>query len=181
MVTTLFHEDRRDRQMEEYEGWSPKVRAFDKKHGASVVTGEGGAWLLFEDGAMREQSGFGVTMKEPPKDRYELARLKVRYCELRLRDAVGKFESMKDKLLQIAAVDRNARFVNPLPGFTIEEAEKTLLALQAEARNCKADLDKAKAACVETTPKEVSGVERVSARNRKDKEALRDMVNRIQV
>ncbi len=63
-------------------------KKFHSDHGGDpVVNGE---WLLYADGAHRENSVMGAAI-EPPKDPFKLAQLKVLYHRLRLKRAVADF------------------------------------------------------------------------------------------
>ena len=72
--------------------------AFDKKHGDFVVYGE---QILYQDGAMRECSVFGLSC-EPPKNPVKCQELIIRFWELKLGLAVEEFVVRKHMLLRRA-------------------------------------------------------------------------------
>lgn len=76
-----------------------RIEQWDARHGADgfVV----GGWVLFSDGAMRENSHMGA-MVEPPAKPWERAKAQLRYWEARLQAATSAFGSMKANLRQQA-------------------------------------------------------------------------------
>ncbi len=76
------------------------IQAFHEKHGPDFLSDDNG-WLLWPDGARRENSPYGI-MIEPDPDRHKRARDKCRYWQLRVDRAVSEFDHLKAGL-QMAA------------------------------------------------------------------------------
>ena len=75
------------------------LKEFDAAHGHDFVSvGENGHWFLYADGAMRENSPYGAAI-QPPKNRFERAKLILQHREVWLARAVKALNDYQEKLL----------------------------------------------------------------------------------
>jgi hypothetical protein len=121
------------------------VWGFERENGNDGVVE--GHWVLYSTGAVRERSVYGVQMP-PPEDKYECAKNKVRYWEVRLDLAVTAFNDMRDGLGMSASVAHRQGAAPPS-----KEELKELRKLQREVRQTSRNLEAARMEVETTTPK----------------------------
>jgi hypothetical protein len=136
---------------------------FDKKHGGIDTAIEIEEIFLFPDGARRTPDyGYGAEFHEPPKDKYKLAQLLVRYHKQRLRLTKREFGAEKT---QVKGHCESRRHERMSPDKTRLRALKKL---QAKVFACQKALDGANAKLEAAIPEEVK------LKQRDEAEALAD-------
>ena len=106
---------------------------FDAEHGPEYVID--GDWVLFADGARRENAALSCTVLPSP-DPHERARWVLRYHEVKWRKAVKAFEDRKEFYLRHP-------LANPGPA-EVEAAARDLRALKTAANEALTELEKAR-------------------------------------
>lgn len=127
-----------------YRGGLENVKEFDRRHGeCSVVVG---GERLYPNGARRDVEPLGV-MIEPPESDFQCLKLKVRYWQTLVDEAVQVFYDAKRDLLQAAKGLSDRGFGPP----ELEEETTKLEQLQTIVKGRKRHLEEAKAE-LEKTP-----------------------------
>jgi hypothetical protein len=160
----------------DYGAINQRLAEFDARHGANVCEE---AWILFEDGAVREGNPMGPLM-EPPSDPHQLAKRKERYHAVLLRRAVSAFEDRKRYYARAAKANLNQQWCAPVP-VDAEAAAAELKALQAVVETCKRNHDQARAEVEKTVPASLKIRKEQDAANRKANETLLDRLKTIEV
>ena len=157
------------------------VTRFDEIHGADgppVRYGEGGAWVLFPDGARREYFVTAATMMVTTADPFEKAKRVRLYWEIRVRQAVAKFKETKQG---IALLARNA-IAQPGPQSPDSGgAVKHLQDLADQVKTLQAELDAAREAEKAAKPPEDLQREKTLAATRQAGEELLSAVESINI
>ncbi len=105
-----------------------RLEQFDAKHGESAYDGR---WIYYADGANRDRSPYGP-LNEPSADKLERHRCIVRYYEIRLDDAVKKFDETKKHMLENPGSHPDAK-ANVRKLRTLQRMAKYMGKLYAEA------------------------------------------------
>jgi len=150
-----------------------KIRQFDKKHGNDGINLNG--WLLFSNGARREQNPWG-RLCEPPTDLYFRSKLQVRYWSELTRKALDEFDELKHQLVSGA----NAAMAQGFPGPDSRFLDQ-LRQLANAAKACQSSLEEAQKQLTANTPEEVSLREQQDAWNRQRNQSILDELMSIQV
>jgi hypothetical protein len=153
-----------------------QVAAFDAKHGDYIVI-EG--WVLYETGAMREvQQPWGL-LKEPPEDLYQCAKLKVKFCELKLQLACEEFNMVKTRTMsQIRANLKERRCFAPAAQ---EESVAILQELKKKVKKYQKLLEEAKINLENSKPVQLREREISSENNRQANEQFLAELQKIEI
>ncbi len=153
-----------------------RVAAFNKRHGASVAYGE---WILFEDGARREQNPLGALI-EPPDIPWDRAKRIAQYHAIILDAAVKAFDRKRRYYMECAQGSLNQPFCPPA-AVDAAVAGAELRTLQAKVKEAKAAHDKATAAVEAAKPAYFREREQDNAANRAANQALMEQLSKITV
>jgi hypothetical protein len=153
-----------------------RVHLFDKSHGAFICVNE---WLLFEDGARRERNPLGALIS-PPQDSRQRAQNIVQYHQERLKLAVAEFDHFKKNHMINAKVALRQSNV-PAPVEQPDSIISKLRTLQEKVKQCRKQLDKAKAELDKHTPQRVRDVQATNNRNREASQNLLKEISAIEI
>lgn len=150
---------------------NPIVQQFYETHGRHVYSGN---LLIFEDGAMLENSASGLgAMKEPSPDPYTLAKVVCRYHEIKAQQAVRAFERYK------GAIDGTGG------GGVYESTPDAQLAklkeLKAIATRANMELRTAKQEVEDATPAWMTAKKREDANRQREASEFKDRVRAVKL
>jgi hypothetical protein len=149
--------------------------AFYEEHGAFVPLPEGP--ILFEDGAMDENSMTGMgRLIPPPEDSYELATLQLRYAQIVAEHAEQKFQAYKEYLQGTGK--REAEWCNL---YTEESQIAHLKQLRQTAMRWRAKLSKAKKRVKDERPAWMTEREQADAEEAARQQRFQDAVSDIEL
>lgn len=151
------------------------IKEFDTTHGECVVSGE---WLIYEDGASREISPYGV-MISPPKDDYERHQRIFRFHKVRFDLAVQQFD--QEKLALEINIKTNLRQKNCPNPPSVEKATQYLKKLRIVVANRKVALQEAEEQLDAVTPKRISSHARIDAENRQRNQQIINALQDIEI
>ena len=158
------------------QGINAKVQQFDTSHGNYVYTN---GWLLFEDGAQRENNPLGRLM-EPPVDPLKLAKKIEWYWQVKLDLAVEEFDLFKHQHMIHAQTALSQQMAQASLGETAEVV-KHLKELKKKVKHCQKGLDMAEAQIEEHKPQRLKELEELSDLNRQDAETLISEIENIEI
>lgn len=142
------------------------AKNFDIRNGRDAVQLNG--WLVFSNGAMREVNPMGALI-DPPEDKYERAKIQVRYREALYRKAVDDFNTLRQALIA------NAEFGSAKEAVAqLKDARKIVKQRQIALKQAR---DRMEAA----TPEALRDAERADAQNRDETEAYLSAINEIKI
>ena len=124
-----------------------KVQEFHEAHGYFVSVGD---WLIFADGAVRENASMGI-MKPPPENDYERWKLICKFWEVKLELAIGEFDHKKQTYITAASY----ALKEPRPGglpCEQDEAIEELKELKKKVSYCQRKFEQAQAEVEKLTP-----------------------------
>jgi len=156
-----------------------RVEKFDIENGMDAILVDGGAWLLFSNGARREVSPIGALV-DPPANLYERARLIVKYHQTKLGLAVQEFNHVKLEYVRYAKVAMSQGPNCPLADDKTEAVTK-LNKLKAKVRVCQAHLDEAHQNLEKHTPADLVTRRRIQQQNLQGQQDLLTAVEQIEV
>ena len=160
----------------DYEGVNSRIKAFDENHGNFVYVD---GWLLFEDGAQRENNPLGALIGPPP-DPLKLAK-KIRwYWQVKLDLAVEEFDLYKRKHMQHASNGLKQQVVSA-PLKPTDEVVKHLKELQKKVRACQGQLKAAEKIAEQHKPPRLKELEERSERFRNEAETLIAEIENIEI
>ena len=156
-----------------------RVARWEHCHGGQARAFQVGAWLLFPDGAMRENDPLTGVMREPPTDEWERLRLVVEYCEHHVRQARDAFIALKDQLAQRAKANvREQRFAAMPPS---DEELARLGRLRGVAASWGVELAEARQRLADAKPEWLRLQESLAAQNQQQNEAFLAKLSNIQL
>ncbi|MGD0767074.1 MAG: hypothetical protein ABSB42_02515 [Tepidisphaeraceae bacterium] len=158
----------------DYGGTNRALAEFDEKHGACFVRD---GRVFYEDGAMREQSAFGLLV-EPPTDPYDRARRIAFYWKHVFEKAVSDFDAGKQYLVNVCGGNLGNSICGPAPepGALVELRARHKVALDA-----KKNYDKAMKALEAVKPREVAEREIGDQHNREYNQKVLSELNAISI
>ena len=162
--------------MMDCEGINSRIKAFDDSHGNFVYVD---GWLLFEDGAQRENNPLGALI-DPPPDPLKLAKKIHRYWKVKLELAVEEFHHYRDLFLQHARNSCKQRRA-PAPLKSTDEVVKHLKELQKKVRACQGQLKAAEEVAEQHKPPRLKELEEQSERFRSEADALIAEIENIEI
>ena len=142
------------------------AKEFDIRNGQDAVQING--WLVYSNGAMREVHPHGAYI-DPPEDKYERAKIQVRYREALLRNAENDFNTLREALIA------NAEFGSA------QEAVGQLRDSRKIVKQCRGALKLARDRMEAATPQGLLDAERADAQNRDETEAYLAAINEIKI
>jgi hypothetical protein len=157
-------------------GIGKRLRDFDSAHGDYVVNN---GWIFYEDGATRETNPWGC-LAEPPSDIYECAKLKVRFCKLKLELAIEEFSTCKRDVLLQAQANLKEKYC-PAPTSTQQEAVTSLKKLKQKVESCKRKLREAQTNLENAKPAYLREREITAENNRHKNQELLLELQRIEI
>ena len=158
------------------EGVKSRIKAFDDSHGNFVYVD---GWLLFEDGAQRENNPLGALIGPPP-DPLKLAK-KIRwYWKVKLELAVEEFHHYRDQHLLHARTACKQQFVSA-PLKPTEEVVEHLKELQKKVRACQGQLKAAEKVVEQHKPQRLRELEEQSERFRNEADTLIAEIENIEI
>lgn len=152
---------------------NPNIQAFFDKHGDFIR--ERGT-LLFKDGATLQVGPMGYGFQqEPPEDKHELAKLRLRYVKSQCKKAETKFRDYKGALL-----GQSDQLVWILES-TEEQQEAKLKLLRTRARKARERLRKAQKRVEDMTPAWITARKRDDAERKRKEAAFKNRLHNIQL
>jgi len=143
------------------------ITKFHEKHGPDYIAHNG--WLLWPDGARRENSSYGVMYE--PTDPHEIAKAKLLYAKLKSQQAVREFDQMKQFLYSLARAASRDGGHSPNDAALAE-----LKQLQRTVKTACKKLEKAEAEVDRTIPADIKERE---AQREKRREASRAVLSKV--
>jgi hypothetical protein len=150
------------------------LKQFDKKHGGVFIIEKG--WLLFADGATRENHSLGRLM-EPSADPFERAKAIVHYHEIVLKRALDHFQERKEhyKSLAEGCVQDGYTFCQA------DEAVEVLTKAKREVAKLRNNLAFAKRDLDALRPKKLTRQDRIKAEARDEAAEALTAIKKIRV
>ena len=83
----------------DYTEQKSRIQQFDEMHGNFILM-DGGSWLLFQDGAMRQSNRDGL-LQEPSPDPCVRLKAILKFWSIKLQLAVQEFDAVKNQHLML--------------------------------------------------------------------------------
>jgi len=161
---------------------SQRVKQFDLEHSQDGPGIYSSGWILYPDGALREENVLGA-LDEGQSSKCEPERKEkaiVHYWELSLEKAADEFHELRDNWLQSAKINAQQKYVSPPPAIPTKAA-KQLIRLKKKVKECQRQLETAREAVNINKPKDQIIREETSNVYAKENKKFLEVVEGIEI
>ena len=157
-------------------GVKQRLKNFDDAHGDYVVSD---GFIFYEDGAIRELNPYGCLI-EPPVDVYQCAKLKLKFCELKLALATEEFSISKRNILLQTKANIQGQYA-AAPTEAQKNTVKQLKSLKQKVESWKRKVRQAKTNLEKNKPQRLIERENNSENNRQANISLLSELGKIEI